>query len=140
MMAKACPFCEVAAGAGGAHIAYEDEATIAFLDRSPLALGHCLLIPKVHVATIYEADAKTLTALALATKAVASAVTGAMGADGSFVAQNNVISQSVPHLHVHIVPRWKGDGLFAHKMVWRRVKYESAEEMAATAANIRAAM
>jgi histidine triad (HIT) family protein len=138
-MAKPCPFCAIAGGEGEGHTVYEDVATVAFLDRSPLAIGHVLLIPRVHVATLWEADGATVTALALATQAIAAAVKAAMGADGIFVAQNNVVSQSVPHLHVHIVPRRFKDGLFAHAMVWRRLKYGPGQ-MAEVAAGIRAAL
>ena len=135
-MPKPCPFCAIASGAGEGHVVYEDTDTIGFLDRSPLAIGHVLLIPRAHVATLFEADAATLTALALATQRIAVAVKAAMQADGVFVAQNNVVSQSVPHLHVHIVPRRFKDGLFARAMVWRRLKYAEGQ-MAETAAVIR---
>jgi histidine triad (HIT) family protein len=138
--AKPCPFCAILSGEAQASVVHEDAATIAFLDRSPLAHGHCLLIPRRHVATIYEADEATLTALALASKRVATAVTLAMQADGVFVAQNNVISQSVPHLHVHIVPRRKGDGLFSPRIIWRRVTYDGPAQMAEIVERIRAAL
>ena len=138
--AKPCVFCAIVSGEAGASRVYEDDATLAFLDRSPLAIGHCLLIPSAHVATIYEADAETLTAMALASKVVALAVTKAMQADGCYIAQNNVVSQSVPHLHTHIVPRFKGDGLFSPRPIWRRVKYAGADEMAEVAGRIRAAL
>ena len=136
---KPCPFCAIVDGTAPTDLVYEDDATIAFLDRSPLAIGHVLLIPRAHVETIFDADAATLTALALATQRLARAVKAAMGADGVFVAQNNVVSQSVPHLHVHIVPRRFKDGLFARGMVWRRVKYDGPAQMAETAAAIRSA-
>ena len=126
-MPKSCAFCAIASGEAAAHVVYEDAATIGFLDRSPLAVGHVLLIPRVHVETIFDADAATLTALALATQRVSVGVKAAMSADGVFVAQNNVVSQSVPHLHVHIVPRRFKDGLFARGMVWRRVKYAEGQ-------------
>jgi histidine triad (HIT) family protein len=135
-MPRPCPFCAIAAEDGEAHVVYEDAGAIAFLDRSPLAIGHVLLIPRVHIATVWEADDATLAALALATRTLAVAVKAAMGADGVFVAQNNIVSQSVPHLHVHIVPRRFKDGLFAHAMVWRRVKY-AAGQMEETAGAIR---
>ncbi len=138
--AKPCAFCAILRGEGGAEVVYEDEATLAFLDHSPLLQGHCLLIPRAHVATIYEADEATLTALAIASKRLAAAVTLAMQAEGVFIAQNNVISQSVPHLHVHVVPRRKGDGLFSPRMIWRRVKYDGPEQMAEIAGRIRAVL
>ena len=136
---KPCPFCAIAGGIASAELVYEDAACVAFLDRSPLAIGHALLIPRVHVETIFDADAATLTALALATQRLAVAVKAAMGADGVFVAQNNVVSQSVPHLHVHVVPRRFKDGLFTRGMVWRRVKYDGPAQVAEVAAAIRSA-
>ena len=137
---KPCPFCAIAAGEVQAHVVFEDAATIAFLDRAPLFVGHVLLIPRAHVETIYDADDATLEAMARASKRIAIAVTKAMGADGIFVAQNNVISQSVPHLHTHIVPRRKGDGLFSPRVIWKRVRYRDEMQMAETAAAIRAAL
>jgi histidine triad (HIT) family protein len=121
-------------------VVYEDAATLAVLDHAPLFVGHVLLIPRAHVETIYEADAATLAALALASKRLAIAVTQAMQADGCFLAQNNVVSQSVPHLHIHIVPRRKGDGLFSPRVIWKRTRYRDAAHMAEIAAAIRAAL
>ncbi|HTK35131.1 MAG TPA: HIT family protein [Caulobacteraceae bacterium] len=136
-----CPFCALASGETPTEVVYEDAATLAFLDHAPLAIGHCLLIPRAHVATLFEADAATVTALALAARTVAVALKAAFAADGVFVAQNNVVSQSVPHLHVHIVPRFFGDKLFSGgSMVWRRVRYASDAHRAETAQRIRAAL
>jgi histidine triad (HIT) family protein len=137
---RPCPFCAIVAGEGGAERVYEDGLTLAFLDRSPLAIGHCLLVPTAHIATLFDADDATATALALATRTLARAVKAAFAADGVFVAQNNVVSQSVPHLHVHVVPRWKGDGLFAHGMLWKRVRYRDEAHRVETAERIRAAL
>jgi histidine triad (HIT) family protein len=137
---KSCPFCAVIAGEADARVVYEDASTLAFLDHAPLFIGHVLLIPRAHVKTIYEADAATVTAMALASKRLAIAVTSAMGADGCFLAQNNVVSQSVPHLHTHVIPRRKGDGLFSPRVIWRRIRYRDAEQMAEVAAAIRAAL
>lgn len=136
---KPCPFCAVAEGGADAHRVYEDERTLAFLDRSPLAIGHCLLIPRLHVETLFEADEATLNALAAASKRLALAIRAALGADGVFVALNNVVSQSVPHLHVHLVPRTFGDKLFSTGMVWRRVRYADEAQRRETAESIRAA-
>lgn len=137
---KPCAFCTVARG-GEAQTVYEDDSTLAFLDHSPLAVGHCLLIPKAHVETLFEADQATLTALALAAQRIGVAIRAALQAEGLFVAQNNVISQSVPHLHVHLVPRWSGDRLFSGgSMVWRRVHYHDAAHREETAARIRDAL
>ncbi len=137
---KPCPFCAIASGQAEAHVVFEDAGTIAFLDRSPLFVGHVLLIPRAHIKTIYEADDATLEAMARASKRLAVAVSRAMEADGILVAQNNVISQSVPHLHTHVIPRRKGDGLFSPRVIWKRVRYGSAEEMAEVAARIRTAL
>ena len=137
---KPCPFCAIAAGEAQAHVVFEDEAALAFLDRAPLFVGHVLLIPRAHIETIYDTDDATLEGMALASKRIAIAVTRATGANGIFVAQNNVISQSVPHLHTHIVPRRKGDGLFSPRVIWKRVHYRDEAQMAQTAASIRAAL
>ena len=137
---KTCPFCAIASGEAEAHVVFEDAATIAFLDRAPLFPGHVLLIPRAHVKTIYDADDATLEALARASKRIAIAVTMAIEADGIFVAQNNVVSQSVPHLHTHIVPRRTGDGLFSPRVIWKRVRYRDDAQMAEVAARIRAAL
>jgi len=135
-----CPFCAIAAGEGEAQVVFEDAAVIAFLDRAPLFLGHVLLIPRAHIRTIYDADDATLEAMARASRRIAIAVTKAMGCDGIFLAQNNVVSQSVLHLHTHVIPRRKGDGLFSPRVIWKRVRYRDAAEMAETAQKIRAAM
>jgi histidine triad (HIT) family protein len=136
-MTKPCPFCAIEPAA----LVYEDAATVAFLDRGPLAIGHVLLIPRAHVETIFDADDATLTALALASKTIAVAIKRALAADGLFVAQNNVVSQSVPHLHVHLVPRFVGDKLFSNgSMVWKRVRYRDEAHRDETAAKIRTAL
>lgn len=137
---KRCPFCAIASGEAKTDVIYDDAATLAFLDHAPLFIGHVLLIPRAHVETIYDADDQTLTAMALASRRLAIAVTKAMGADGCFIAQNNVISQSVPHLHTHVIPRKKGDGLFSPRVIWKRVRYQGAAQMAEVAAAIRAAL
>jgi histidine triad (HIT) family protein len=137
---RPCPFCTIAAGEAEAHVVFEDAAVIAFLDRAPLFIGHVLLIPRAHVKTIYEADDATLEAMARASKRIAIGVTRAMQSDGIFLAQNNVISQSVEHLHTHIIPRSKGDGLFSPRVIWKRVHYRDQAQIAETAAAIRAAV
>jgi histidine triad (HIT) family protein len=139
LSAKPCPFCAIVRGEADAARVYEDAAVLAFLDKAPLVRGHVLVVPKVHVGTIWEADEATTAALALASRRLALAVKTAMAADGAFVAQNNVVSQSVPHLHVHIIPRTQGDGFFSPRIIWRRVKYRDAADMAETAARIAAA-
>jgi histidine triad (HIT) family protein len=140
-MTRPCPFCALAAGTDPAEVVYEDEACLGFLDKSPLAIGHCLLIPRTHVATLFEADDATVSALALASRTLGAAIVTAFQADGLFVAQNNVVSQSVPHLHLHLVPRWRGDKLFSGgSMVWKRVRYRDDAHRAETAERIRKAL
>jgi histidine triad (HIT) family protein len=124
---KPCPFCAIARGEAPAWIVAEDDAVVAFLDRSPLLRGHVLLIPRVHVETLPEADDATLQRLTGRLRDLAAAVPAALQAEGSFIAQNNVISQSVPHLHFHVVPRWKGDKLFARNLTWQRTRYADGE-------------
>lgn len=137
---KPCVFCEIAAGRLPAHVVLETRACIGFLDHSPLLIGHVLLVPRAHVATLPEADDATLTDLAFDLRALTAALPKALGADGTFVAENNVVSQSVPHLHFHVVPRRRGDKLFSHSLAWKRVRYGSDAEMVEIAARIRTAL
>ena len=106
---------------------FEDESTLAFLDHRPLFPGHCLLIPKRHYETLADLPEDLIGPLFRSAKFLASAVERAMESEGSFVAINNRVSQSVPHLHIHIVPRRRKDGL--RGFFWPRQKYESAAEM-----------
>ncbi len=127
--ALSCAFCQVASGGGGSLIVYEDEDTLAFLDHRPVFPGHCLLIPRAHYETLADLPAELIEPLFSAAQRLAWAVEKGMRAEGSFVAINNRVSQSVPHLHIHIVPRRKKDGL--RGFFWPRVPYatpEAAEE------------
>ncbi|MGH7349144.1 MAG: HIT family protein, partial [Candidatus Rokuibacteriota bacterium] len=108
----------------------ETKTVAAFLDHRPLFPGHCLVIPREHVETVIDLPAPLTAPLWDAVRALARAVEGALGADGSFVAINNRVSQSVPHLHVHVVPRRRGDGL--RGFFWPRGRYASPEEMEET--------
>ena len=136
-MAAACSFCAIPLE----QRVYEDADTLAFLDHGPLAIGHVLLVPSIHVETLFDADEATVCALAKASRTLAIALRRAFSADGVFVAQNNVVSQSVPHLHVHLVPRFKGDRLFSNgSMVWKRVRYRDPAHREETADRIRAAL
>lgn len=135
--AEDCPFCRIAAGDEPSHVVWEDEATIAFLDRRPLFHGHVLLIPRRHLETIEDLEPAEIEPLFANARILARAVRESMDAKGTFVAINNKVSQSVPHLHVHVVPRTKGDGL--RGFFWPRTKYEDEEQMAEVAAKIRAA-
>ena len=123
----ACAFCDIVSGTVPAGIVYEDEQTLAFLDHRPLFPGHCLLIPRKHVETLVDVSAPLLTTLSANARLLAIAVEKALGAQGAFVAINNRVSQSVPHMHVHIVPRTKGDGLKG--FFWPRQKYRDAQHM-----------
>jgi histidine triad (HIT) family protein len=133
-----CLFCAIARGETAAHVVWSDEAFVAFLDHRPVFEGHTLLAPREHVETLWDAPAPLLGPLALATQRLSVAVRDAMEADGIFNAINNVVSQSVPHLHVHVVPRRRKDGL--RGFFWPRTKYASEEAATAVAARIRDAV
>src|SRR3954453_6838232 len=120
-----CAFCQVAAKAADSLIVYEDAHTLAFLDHRPLFPGHCLLIPKTHYETLTDLPPELVAPLFSAAQKLARAVEKGMGADGSFVAINNRVSQSVPHLHIHVVPRRKKDGL--RGFFWPRVPYATPQ-------------
>lgn len=126
-MAKACIFCAIASGDAVAHVVGRTETAVVFFDTSPVFKGHCLIVPKVHVETLGDLPDELVEPLFMTARRVARAVEKALGCQGSFVAMNNRVSQSVPHLHVHVVPRTKGDGLKG--FFWPRVKYASPEEI-----------
>jgi histidine triad (HIT) family protein len=130
-----CVFCEIIEGDAKAAVVLEDEHTIAILDHAPLFHGHVLLMPKPHHVTLGELPDELMAPLFENTRVLARAVEQAMHAEGTFIAMNNKVSQSVPHLHVHVVPRRKGDGL--RGFFWPRQKYASAEEMESVAESIR---
>jgi len=136
--ARGCAFCRIVRSEAPARVVAEDEATVAFLDHRPLLPGHCLLVPRAHHGTLAELPAERVAPLFAAARRLAAAVEAGMGADGSFVAINNRVSQSVPHLHVHVVPRWAKDGLFGRNFVWARRPYEdeAAADRAATAIRV----
>ncbi len=106
---------------------YEDAASVGFLDRRPLFHGHTLLVPRHHYATLHELPSEWVETFFVAAQRVAVAVRWAMDAEGYFFAMNNVVSQSVPHFHAHIVPRRRRDGL--RGFFWPRQKYESDEQL-----------
>jgi histidine triad (HIT) family protein len=116
----------------------DDEQCVAFLDHRPVFPGHCLLIPKVHVPTLTDLPDSLIEPLFANARLLARAVEVGLGADGSFVAVNNGVSQSVPHLHVHVVPRRKGDGL--RGFFWPRQHYAGQEEAERIAAALRDAI
>ena len=128
--AAGCLFCRIARGEERGAIVLESAPVVAFLDHRPLFPGHCLVVPREHAETLGDLPTPRIGPLFAAVSLLARAVEAALGADGSFVAVNNRVSQSVPHLHVHVVPRRRGDGL--RGFFWPRGRYASAEEMEAT--------
>jgi len=122
-----CLFCRIVSGELPATIVYEDDNSLAFLDHRPLFPGHTLLIPREHVETLGELPVKSVGPYFEAAQLLSRAIESAMDAEGTFVAMNNRVSQSVPHLHVHVVPRRKKDGLKG--FFWPRTKYKDDEEM-----------
>lgn len=133
-----CLFCQIARGQTPAARVLETETVIAFLDHRPLFPGHCLVIPREHVDTLGDLPGPMTGPLFEAAAAVARALEAGLGADGTFVAVNNRVSQSVLHLHVHVVPRRRGDGL--RGFFWPRGRYESPAAMEETRARIAAAL
>jgi histidine triad (HIT) family protein len=133
-----CLFCRIARGEAPGALVLETEAVAAFLDHRPLFPGHCLVVPRQHVETLGDLPGPLTEPLWDAVRAVARGVEGGLGADGSFVAVNNRVSQSVPHLHVHVVPRHRGDGL--RGFFWPRGRYGSPEEMEETRRRLAAAL
>lgn len=134
----ACQFCEIVSGRSGAAIVLDEPDVLAFLDIRPVFVGHVLIVPKQHHLTLPDLPATLLAVLFEAVQRLSAAVPTALGAQGTFVAVNNTVSQSVPHVHVHVVPRTRGDGL--RGFFWPRTRYETAEQAAATAASLRAAL
>ena len=136
--ADGCVFCSIVAGDVSAHRAYEDDRFVAFLDVRPLFKGHTLLVPRDHVETLPDLPGELRDPFLEIAQRLATAMTTALGAQGSFVAMNNTVSQSVPHLHLHVVPRTKGDGL--RGFFWPRTKYADDAEAARYAERISEAL
>jgi len=135
-----CVFCAIIRGDAPAEIVLDDPAGIAFLDRRPLLLGHVLLVPRQHVATLPDLPIAEVGPLFALARRLTRAVPQATGSDGSFMAINNVVSQSVPHLHVHVVPRRHDDRLFSRNLAWTRHPYRDDDHMRQVAAAIRASL
>ncbi len=133
-----CLFCRIVAGEIATHVVDEGPDTITFLDHRPVFIGHCLVVPKAHHETLVDLPVADIGSYFANVQRIASAVEKGLGADGTFVACNNRVSQSVPHLHVHVVPRRKKDGL--RGFFWPRQKYESEDAARATRDAIRAAL
>jgi histidine triad (HIT) family protein len=127
----ACLFCDIVAGASAERV-WEDAEVVAFLDTRPVFPGHTLVVPRDHVESLTDLPPARVPGFFRAVQHLAGAVERAMGADGTFVAINNRVSQSVPHLHCHVVPRTKGDGL--RGFFWPRRRYEDGEAAAVAAA------
>jgi histidine triad (HIT) family protein len=130
-------FCSIVAGETAADVVLETADLLAFLDRRPVFKGHVLLVPKSHHVTLPDLPAELRDPFLAAAQRLASAMVDGLGAQGSFVAMNNTISQSVPHLHCHVVPRTKGDGL--RGFFWPRQRY-AADEPGEYAARLRAVL
>jgi histidine triad (HIT) family protein len=122
-----CIFCQIAKKEIDATIVFQNSETLAFLDHRPLFPGHVLLIPREHIVTLADVPADLLARLTSEARLLSMAMERALGAEGSFVAINNRVSQSVPHLHIHVVPRTKGDGLKG--FFWPRQKYRDDAHM-----------
>ena len=125
-MSVGCVFCDVVAGELAAEVVFEDEGFLAFLDHRPVQKGHILMVPRQHLATLLDLPPDLHERFVANAQRLASAVVDGLGAQGSFVAVNNVVSQSVPHLHLHVVPRTRGDGLKG--FFWPRHKYAAGEQ------------
>ena len=134
----ACVFCEVVSGAVPAHVVLDEPDVVAFLDARPVFPGHVLVVPRAHHETLPDLPAPLRDAVFAAVSRTTTAVMAGLEADGAFVASNQVVSQSVPHLHVHVVPRRRKDGL--RGFFWPRQKYASDEEAASYAKRVVAAL
>lgn len=124
---KYCPFCKIVRKEAKAHIVFENEQLIAFLDTKPLFTGHCLVIPKKHVENFHKLKPELIPEIFQFVQILSKAIEHSMKSDGTFIAINNKVSQSVPHLHIHISPRKFKDGLKG--FFWPRNPYESNDQM-----------
>lgn len=135
-MPSPCPFCEIVAGRARAHLVLDEPRAVGFLDIRPVFHGHVLVVPRAHIPTFGEVPPEQIGELFVAAQRVAGAIEASLGAEGAFVALNDKVSQSVPHVHVHVVPRRFKDGL--RGFFWPRHPYASDEEAVAIASRIRA--
>ena len=135
-MPSACVFCQIVAGDVPAHVVVDDQLVMGFLDTRPLFHGHTLIVPRVHHETLGELPHDLIEPLFASTQRLAQVMENDFGAAGSFVAMNNRVSQSVPHLHVHVVPRNRKDGL--RGFFWPRSKYDDDKHAARVAADLAA--
>ncbi|MCK0113938.1 HIT family protein [Ornithinimicrobium sp. F0845] len=137
MPERACQFCAIVRGEEPAEVVLDSPEVLAFLDRRPVFKGHLLVVPREHLETLTDLPDELLEPVFAAARLMAATVRVALGCTGSFVAMNNTVSQSVPHLHVHVVPRTKGDGL--RGFFWPRSRYADGE-MSEYADRLRAAL
>ncbi len=133
-----CRFCDIASGGTQAHVVLRTPELVGFLDVRPVFKGHTLLVPRRHVVTLPDLPAELRSPFLEAGQWLASAMMSGLGAQGSFVAVNNIVSQSVAHLHLHVVPRTKGDGL--RGFFWPRTKYADSDEADSYAQRLRAVL
>jgi histidine triad (HIT) family protein len=133
-----CAFCEIVAGRRPAHVVLDDGPVVAFLDTRPLFKGHTLLVPREHYETLPDVPAELLAPYFTEAQRLSAAMETVLGAAGSFVAINNRVSQSVPHLHTHVVPRHRKDGL--RGFFWPRTKYDDDDEAREYAKRLREAL
>jgi histidine triad (HIT) family protein len=133
-----CGFCGISAGSLPAHVVLSDDVAVAFLDTRPVFKGHVLVAPRAHAETLADLPADAVGPFFLRVQRISAVLPAALGSQGSFVAVNNKVSQSVPHLHVHVIPRTKGDGL--RGFFWPRLKYDSDAEAAQYAGRLAEAL
>ena len=138
MSEASCVFCRIVRGDIEAARVYEDERIVVFLDNTPLFAGHCLVCPKEHHELLTELPDDLLAPVLGTARLIARAVEHGLGAEGSFIALNNRISQSVPHLHMHVIPRRKGDGMKG--FFWPRRPYRDKDDMRTTQERLQAAL
>jgi histidine triad (HIT) family protein len=131
-------FCDILAGQVPAQMVLSDDDVVAFLDARPVFKGHVLVVPRRHVVTLADLPAAEVGPLFLRVQRISAVMPATLGCQGTFVAENNIVSQSVPHLHVHVVPRTKGDGL--RGFFWPRQRYASPDEAEQYASLLRAAL
>ena len=137
-MSDGCPFCRIVAGESETHVVLDEPDVVGFLDARPVFPGHTLVVPRVHHETLPDLPPELVEPYFANARLLSGAIPEAMGAQGSFVAINNVVSQSVPHLHVHVVPRVRKDGL--RGFFWPRTRYDSEDDAAAIATRISRAL
>ena len=125
LVSETCLFCRIVTGDVAADVVWESDEMVGFLDHRPVFKGHVLLVPRLHVVTLPDLPAELRDPFLASGQRLAAAMVDALGAQGSFVAVNNTVSQSVPHLHLHVVPRTKGDGL--RGFFWPRTRYADGE-------------